>query len=452
MLGDSPPQTGLKILGALSFQIHARQIPEQKICYSWMSTDQNGMKNGLRTCVSGLDSWWQQHSNRVLIISTCGLSLIAVIWLGYEFFRMIAEPEQLFGRLIQEGSIDLKHRHSEVSRWFRGVPIYDIDRHAIYPPASYVLFYPLFGWSSVGVTKAVWIISAVVALCYLVFCCARHSLAQGGVEKVFMAIMPLSMYAAGATIGNGQVSIHVVALLVGGCLCLTRGDQSLVHDMLGVLMVLFALAKPSIAVPFFWIILFYNNRLRPGVIIVAAYLALTLYSASFQEVDFDVLVTTWLKLSSAIATEYGQSNIHILLTLAGLEDWLLPASLILLLALGLWVYLNRSSDIWILLGVTAIIARIWTYHAWYDDLLLLVPLIALFRVIKQPSVSREVRTMTGCLFTAHLLFLTAPGGLYLLPKPYNFLYSSVQIIIWIGILIFLGCFATRRAASKPLRN
>jgi hypothetical protein len=36
--------------------------------------------------------------------------------------------------------------------------------------------------------------------------------------------------------------------------------------------------------------------------------------------------------------------------------------------------------LWLLIGVTAIVARFWTYHRPYDDLLMLLPAIALFSI------------------------------------------------------------------------
>ena len=44
-------------------------------------------------------------------------------------------------------------------------------------------------------------------------------------------------------------------------------------------------------------------------------------------------------------------------------------SLILLGGLGAWVYRFRRVDVWLLIGVSAVIARLWTYHRTYDDLL-----------------------------------------------------------------------------------
>jgi len=44
------------------------------------------------------------------------------------------------------------------------------------------------------------------------------------------------------------------------------------------------------------------------------------------------------------------------------------ASLFLLGGLGFWVFCNRRKNMWLLIGITALVARFWTYHGWYDDL------------------------------------------------------------------------------------
>jgi len=66
---------------------------------------------------------------------------------------------------------------------------------------------------------------------------------------------------------------------------------------------------------------------------------------------------------------------------------MLPSSLLLLVLLGLWIRWHRRSDPWLLFGVTAIVARLWTDHQLFDDLLILVPLVTLFRLLKMGKVS-----------------------------------------------------------------
>jgi hypothetical protein len=85
-----------------------------------------------------------------------------------------------------------------------------------------------------------------------------------------------------------------------------------------------------------------------------------------------------------------------------------------------------------------------TYHAWYDDLLILIPLIALFRMAKEPS-ANHLAMQAGALLGAGVLAMLAPGGLYLFPAPWNTVYTTAQVVVWSAMLaLFL-----RRAAAAP---
>ena len=68
--------------------------------------------------------------------------------------------------------------------------------------------------------------------------------------------------------------------------------------------------------------------------------------------------------------------------LAGLRllKWQTPASLLVLFLLGCWTLRHRAGDVGLIFGVTAIVARFWTYHRVYDDLLILLPMVALFPI------------------------------------------------------------------------
>jgi hypothetical protein len=136
----------------------------------------------------------------------------------------------------------------------------------------------------------------------------------------------------------------------------------------------------------------------------------------------------------------------------GRKELIAPASLLVLGGLGLWVYLHRRVDLWILVGVTGIVARLWTYHGWYDDLLILLPMIALFRWIKQRSEVDGYTVLAGALLGTTLAVTLAPGGLYLLPAPFKTLYVGLQTLLWITDFAFLLSIArhdrrTRAPAS-----
>jgi hypothetical protein len=178
--------------------------------------------------------------------------------------------------------------------------------------------------------------------------------------------------------------------------------------------------------------------------IVFGYIACTLFAASFQEPGLLKLMEDWIasseKALSLTAVKYSVSNLHSWLTFWGLEEWLTPSSLAVLSALGVWIFIHRKKDFWALIGVTALIDRFWTYHGWYDDILLALPMIALFRLIKFGSFKNNYDVTAGFILGLTLLSTMAPGGLYLLPPPFKQVYIAVQLLIWLSALIFLLSF------------
>jgi hypothetical protein len=332
-------------------------------------------------------------------------------------------------------------RYDEVHRWFSGRPVYSELDTAVYPPASYLLLWPLLGWLSVSAARWLWAVATVAALGWLIYLIVQESGADTPWERVFMALIPLAIYPTGATIGNGQLIVLLLPALVAGLVRLRR-QPSWHGDLLVAVLMIIALVKPSISAPFFWILLFVPGTWRPAVYVTLGYVVLTLLATSFQGPSLITLLQELLTHVSGLASWGGYANLHSLLATLGLENWSLPSSLLVLAALGVWIYRNRQKDIWLLMGVTALVTRFWTYHGWYDDLLILLPMVALFRVAKQSPVSRE-RVMSGGLLAITLLMMLAPGGLYLLPPPWKMLYVTGQIFAWLITLIFLF-FLTQR--------
>jgi hypothetical protein len=130
----------------------------------------------------------------------------------------------------------------------------------------------------------------------------------------------------------------------------------------------------------------------------------------------------------------GSANVHIWLASIGQERWNLPVSLLLLCALGAWVYANRRVDVWLLLGVTAIVARLWTYHLFYDDVILVLPMVALYRIGRSEVEPRQ-RALAVALLALMLLGLVA---LYWLRH-----FEATAPIVWIATLVFLIYRATK---------
>jgi hypothetical protein len=202
--------------------------------------------------------------------------------------------------------------------------------------------------------------------------------------------------------------------------------------------------------------------------VCGAYAVLTFAASLFQERNAVQLFHDWLdrgmkgvvwgatRGEGSIAVREDGSlrilsvNLHSLLGALGLETLFAPASLAALALLGVWCWRHRRDSVWISMGVAALAARFCAYHGWYDDVLLLLPLVVLFRTAKGgDSESTNERVVAGSLFAAMIASLLAPGGIYTLPHPWNNAYVIGQSSVWLAVLVF---FTIRAARSARLRS
>jgi len=424
------------------------------------------------------------------------MCVVSVIWLSYQSWRYFSIPSQLGTQRISRGAIDVQNRFMETRAWFRGENVYAIHPDAVYPPASYALLGIAFNRLRWQIVKVLWYLASLASVGVLSWQLVRHSLAQTRLERVFVGLMPFAFYATGAALGNGQLVVFVLPLVLNAVLLLTRPSLTPWETWRGALLMLGALVQPTIAAPFFWLVMFVAPRIKPAALVVAMYLGLTAFAVPFQigatipakpvgkapgaakvlapvpkpiptptvarapgevpppdalKTDGSVqILNTW----SARAThgayhgslKGGYASVHDLLAAVGLARWNWPASLAILLLLGAWIFRNRQADLWLLLAVTAIVARIWTYHRWYDDLLLIVPLITMFRMTKLPRYSPQTKTLAAGLFFWIWLFLLAPGVLYTVRSPDILL--GIQVTGWIAGLVFLA-YQVHRERQLP---
>ena len=99
------------------------------------------------------------------------------------------------------------------------------------------------------------------------------------------------------------------------------------------------------------------------------------------------------------------------MTNLGLSQFNFLASILILLALGYWTYVNRFVDLWLLLGVTAIATRMFGYHRIYDDMLILLPMLTLFRLSQQSHMSDAIKVWSGSLLAIASVASFVPGSL-----------------------------------------
>ena len=156
---------------------------------------------------------WSRQGQTILYLSVVFLSVISALRLAKAFSVL------LWGT-GPDDAIDLKLRHLEVHRWFASMPVYSKLHFAVYPPATYPILWPVLGWLEITTARWLWPAAEAVALIWLACLVVRKSEANTAVERAFVALLPLSMYATAATIRNGQLIVYLLPLLLAGLLLL----------------------------------------------------------------------------------------------------------------------------------------------------------------------------------------------------------------------------------------
>ena len=80
---------------------------------------------------------------------------------------------------------------------------YSVRATAVYPPASYVMLWPLLGWLAFTPAEVAWTATMALALGWLANLFVKETGAQTQLERIFDLLMVLSMYATGFSIGHG---------------------------------------------------------------------------------------------------------------------------------------------------------------------------------------------------------------------------------------------------------
>jgi hypothetical protein len=382
---------------------------------------------------------------RIAVLSAVLLMMAAAgLRLGTEVPRLVQGTEWV-------AAIDLHNRYAEVQRWFDGRPVYAALSTADYPPATYAILFPFFGWAPFATTRWIWAVTMLVSLAGTAALMVLYGGASMTVERWFVALLPFSTYATAAAVTVGQLSAHVLFAVVASCLLLRQRGPSWGADAATAVLFAVALMKPTMTVPFIWIILFVPGRVRPVVLLGVVYAALTWIAATFQEGNLVSLLRGWLTdRADSISLGAGTANLSKAAYVLGVEQWLLPAAFTALCGLGWWIARHREADIWILLGVSALVARLWIHHRIYDDLLILLPMIALFRIAKRNSYPESMAA--GLLLTAGLVALLLPTSstwARLLPAMpgTSTLFDVTHATLWVLMLVFL-LLAERKAPDN----
>jgi hypothetical protein len=206
-------------------------------------------------------------------------------------------------------------------------------------------------------------------------------------------------------------------------------------------LVVFSLVKPNVSAPFFWLALFAPRRWWPALLAVGLYLAATLFALSILDRSVVDAAETFSASTTKMAVKVGQGNLSIWAGMLGLGKYAYAISILTLLALGVWLWRYRKADVWLRIGVTTIVARLWTYHLFYDDVLIVPAMIALLRVARDEAWSDAHRVAAGAV-----LVLLMCNSVALNPLQALMPFASV---FRIGALVLLAYLAH---ASLKMRS
>ena len=144
---------------------------------------------------------------------------------------------------------------------------------------------------------------------------------------------------------------------------------------------------------------------------MAAYAGLTAIAVSFRPEGVMGLLRSWVSISreTAVGARYGYMHLH---------EW-----------------------------VVAIAARTWTYHALYDDLLLVVPIVALLRAAREMPVGEGRAAATGLVVFAGWCSTLVPARLLTAPSPWDLAFRAGQTLVWAAVLVALVALASRPVAD-----
>jgi hypothetical protein len=380
------------------------------------------------------------RSWRAFVIVAVALMAVAACYrLPVEGARLVFEAP---GR---GAAMDLLLRYTEVREWFAGRPVYGVVESADYPPATYLLLFPFVHWPTPEIARILWALASAAALAALSLVTLRAMQPRNGAERAFAILLPLSMYATAATIRLGQMGVLLLPLLVIGTLALLQQPRSWRRDLLASALLVAAVVKPTFSPPLLWLA-FFRGGLRPTLLICGSYVALTLIAVTFQDASLSELLHGWMGQRNNIDFGNAHGNIYSWLDAAGLGRWLIPASLTLLFSLGAWVWSHRDADPWSLLAVSAIVARIWTYHHHYDDLLMLLPLIALFRSVGAAQAEGRHDRLGMVVLMLLWAFSVAPAQALAAPGIWGAVFKSAKTATWLVTLSLL-LVRTRRVPA-----
>ena len=382
---------------------------------------------------------WRRSRRWLFIVAVVALALLAAERLTEGFHALLVANDP-------HAAMDLLSRRAEVRAWFSGEPVYGHIESARYPPATYAMLWPLLAWTTPMAARYLWAVVLIASSVALIALLLRAAEARSVETRTLVVLTVASSQALSYSLAVGQLTVPTVALALAGVVLACRRPSSAVRQAGAALLLLSALVKPTLTAPLFWVALLAAANPAAGLAAGGGYAVVTLVAARFQALPLPALIDAWLAANRTAGNSRGYGNLESWLRGSGVDSWIPAVSLLLLAALGGWMWRHRSRDPWWLMAVCAVVARVWTYHQLYDDILVLVPMAYLLRIVGDETHSPRRRVAAGAaLLFAWVLFI-APARFLLLPITAEGVLDGLRTASW---LLMLGVVL---AVGKPSRR
>lgn len=292
-----------------------------------------------------------------------------------------------------------------------------------YPPWAYPLI-TVFAWPDWPATRLYFAFLNLLALAGIAW--GIYEIAGRGDRGLLISTACLMNGTFCMTLGLGQLGILTLLFLVLALVFETRERENEAGVLLGL-----SLLKPTISLPFLlpFLVKKKGRALLIAALTVCALWAITAVVTKTPPYD---LLKEWLAAASALKFE-GDGPAH----------WFaqkgIPRSaftvLTILVSVPLIFWLRKES--WILLfGVTSVAARFWTYHRFYDNILLVFLMTAFIDTTHQKVSPRWFWPAFGVL----ALTMWPPASAFV------YLTNEFQYFTW------TACGAWLVAAPRILKN
>jgi hypothetical protein len=397
-------------------------------------------RTGWAAAAAWLRAVWSRHGRRLLVVAALLMAVQAPLRLGKAYYQVTAGSNWA-------DAYDLRQFWRQSRQWFSGELPYRQNSSAVLPPASYAIMIGPLGWLGETTVRRLYAGASVVALAWLALLLVGASGARGALERTVIVLTVCAALATSMCVAVGQLSVFIVPALLVGHGLLAPARRSHLRYAAAALLVLACLVKPNLSAPFFWLLLLTPGTVVPAVATATGYAALTLFATSFQHAPLVEILGMWLARGADLGFRGGSTNLLIWLHGLGLGSWAFGGPLLAIAALGVWIARHRRADPWLLLGVTALVARLWTYHREYDDLIILLPMMALWRASRRRPRLGNVDVAAGCVLALTWLATLAPGRYVFFSQRLEWLVPTLFAVAWIAALGVLLALVRREESE-----